>query len=75
MAMKQQQGRLARGVALITGGTSGIGQVEEIIRAVLYLARDDWSFMIGGLLAIDCGNTAGWILPYQPAITQHDKKR
>ncbi len=59
--------RLKNKVALITGRRielgdalpmGRVGNVEEVAQAVLFLAGDDSSFMIGVALPVDGGNTA-----------------
>jgi len=45
-------------VALVTGGTSGIGTPQEVVNAVLWLCSDASSFVTGHSLTVDGGYIA-----------------
>jgi NAD(P)-dependent dehydrogenase (short-subunit alcohol dehydrogenase family) len=40
-----------------------LGQAEEVVRAALWLASDDSSFMTGAALVVDGGITAAYVTP------------
>ena len=52
--MPERKAALASGVPL-----GRIGQPDEIARAILFLAADAASFVIGQIVTVDSGKTAG----------------